>query len=231
MGRSVAGPPPAGMPPVTRQTSNTVLGQRVAPMYRQRVWLPICVAALLFAPFGCLQKLHGFSRRQQTRSDCFVSCASPGRSPLRTSLRAAGLGDWMGAMQKMTEGAKKLPELQAKLRTMPSTGTALGGRVQVVVSGDLAPLSVDIDQSVLDEGLPAKVISDAVLLAFQEAHKGSLELTRSKLAEFYADLGVPMPPQPGAGAAAAPGAAPAVPPPQKENEPLPFDPIGLRTLD
>ncbi|CAE8643902.1 unnamed protein product, partial [Polarella glacialis] len=90
--------------------------------------------------------------------------ASRARAP-RLVGRAAGPMDFMGAMPKMMEGMKKLPELQAKLREMPSVGSALGGKVTVVLSGDLAPIGVDIDEALMTEGVPAKVIADAVLLA------------------------------------------------------------------
>eukprot|EP00933_Yihiella_yeosuensis_P048683 TRINITY_DN4499_c0_g3_i1.p1 TRINITY_DN4499_c0_g3~~TRINITY_DN4499_c0_g3_i1.p1 ORF type:complete len:226 (+),score=47.25 TRINITY_DN4499_c0_g3_i1:61-678(+) len=132
--------------------------------------------------------------------------------------RHAGLGDLMGALPKAMEAAKKLPELQQKLRETPSTGSALGGKVEVTLTGDLAPVSVKIDQSVLDEGLPAQVVSDAVFMAMKQAHNTSVEMTKSELAEFYKGMGVP---QPG-GAAPAPAPAPAAP---KEN--LDFDPLGI----
>ena len=86
--------------------------------------------------------------------------------------------------------------------------------------------SVEIDESVMTEGLPAQVVSDAVLLAMREAHNASLELTRSSLAEFYSGMGVPMPGQAGgpAGMPAAPAPAAAQ---QKPKEEMGFDPAGL----
>eukprot|EP00931_Biecheleriopsis_adriatica_P045501 TRINITY_DN26062_c0_g1_i1.p1 TRINITY_DN26062_c0_g1~~TRINITY_DN26062_c0_g1_i1.p1 ORF type:complete len:215 (-),score=54.21 TRINITY_DN26062_c0_g1_i1:78-722(-) len=145
----------------------------------------------------------------------------------------AGLGDLMGAMPKMMEGMKKLPVLQQKLRETPSEGTALGGRIKVQISGDLAPLAVEIDEGLMTEGLPAQVLADGVLVAMREAHNKSTELTRSELANFYKEMGMPapgtggaggLPGMPGAGAAAP--AVPAPPPPPS----LDFDPAGIGSI-
>ena len=59
------------------------------------------------------------------------------------------LGELMGAMPKMMEGMKKLPELQKTLKEMPSEGSALDGQVKVTLSGDLAPLAVEIDETLM----------------------------------------------------------------------------------
>mmetsp|Transcript_36299 Transcript_36299/g.64398 ORF Transcript_36299/g.64398 Transcript_36299/m.64398 type:complete len:183 (-) Transcript_36299:28-576(-) len=178
-------------------------------MTRLRSSLGTFLAALAMAGFGCL------------------SFAALGRRS-RTALRAApNFGDLLGSMGKMQEVMKKMPELQKRLRETPSTGSALGGRVKVTVSGDLAPLGVEIDEGLMTEGLPAKVLSDAVFMAMKEAHNSTLELSRTELGKFYKDMGVPLP---GAGAAGMPGqpampASPAPPPPP----PMEFDPAGLGT--
>eukprot|EP00441_Pelagodinium_beii_P047642 CAMPEP_0197624858 /NCGR_PEP_ID=MMETSP1338-20131121/4377_1 /TAXON_ID=43686 ORGANISM="Pelagodinium beii, Strain RCC1491" /NCGR_SAMPLE_ID=MMETSP1338 /ASSEMBLY_ACC=CAM_ASM_000754 /LENGTH=143 /DNA_ID=CAMNT_0043195103 /DNA_START=149 /DNA_END=580 /DNA_ORIENTATION=- len=136
----------------------------------------------------------------------------------------------MGAMPKMMESMKKLPELQKKLAETPSTGTALGGKIKVTITGDLQPAAVEIDESVMTDGLPAKLVSDAVLMAMQEAHTASSELSRKKIAELYADMGVPMPQGGAGGLPGMPGAtAPAAPapPPPPPSPPMDFDPAGL----
>lgn len=43
-------------------------------------------------------------------------------------------------------------ELQKRLRDTPSMGSALGGKINVTLSGDLAPLGVEIDESLMEEG-------------------------------------------------------------------------------
>merc|ERR1719461_2533231 len=98
----------------------------------------------------------------------------------------------MGAMPKMMEGMKKLPELQKTLKEMPAEGSALDGQVKVTLSGDLAPLAVNIDEPLLKR-LSAKELSDAVLTAMKNAHAASVERTRSELAQFYGSMGVSVP--------------------------------------
>jgi len=129
----------------------------------------------------------------------------------------------MGAMPKVMEGMKKLPEMQAKLRDMPSTGTALDGRIRVTLTGDLAPMGVEIDESLVGE-VSAKELSEGVFAAMKDAHQQSVELTRSSLAKFYGDMGVPVPPNMGGG----PAGAPSPPGPAAAPKPdLAFDPAGL----
>jgi len=141
------------------------------------------------------------------------------------AMRGANIGDLMGAMGKMQEGMKKLPELQAQLKLMPSVGTALGGKVKVTITGDLAPKSVEIDESVMSEGLTAQVLADAVFMAMKEAHAGSMKISQSKLSEFYGDMGMPMPGQ----QAAAPAPAPPLVKPKPKEE-LGFDPAGIGSI-
>ncbi|CAE7251148.1 unnamed protein product [Symbiodinium sp. CCMP2592] len=80
-----------------------------------------------------------------------------------------------------------------------------GRRVKVVVSGDLAPLGVEIDEDLMEEGLPAKVLADAVFVAMKEAHNTTLELSRTELSKFYKDVGMPLPGAAGAAAGGMPG--------------------------
>ena len=97
-----------------------------------------------------------------------------------------------------------LEDLQKRLRETPSKGSALGGRINVTLSGDLAPLGVEIDEGLMEEGwrvwfvmvrwiwgglkklfwclllgMSSKVMADAVFLAMREAHNASLELSRT----------------------------------------------------
>ena len=45
-----------------------------------------------------------------------------------------------------------LEDLQKRLRETPSKGSALGGRINITLSGDLAPLGVEIDEGLMEEG-------------------------------------------------------------------------------
>merc|ERR1719336_3247200 len=137
---------------------------------------------------------------------------APARARRSRATRRAqpNIGDLLGKMPQMMEGMKKLPELQKKLKDMPSTGTALDGRVKVTLTGDLAPLRVEIDPSVMNSA-SSEELSAGVLEAMKEAHAASVELTRSSLAEFYGSMGVPVPPSMTGGAPAG-APAPAVSP-------------------
>ena len=102
------------------------------------------------------------------------------------------------------------------------------------ISGDLAPLGVEIDESVMEANLTAEVLADAVYLAMKEAHNASLELSRTQLSKFYKDMGVPMPGQgggiPGMGGMGGMGGMPGVAPPAPAAPappPMDFDPAGI----
>ncbi|CAE7884842.1 unnamed protein product, partial [Symbiodinium microadriaticum] len=58
----------------------------------------------------------------------FCAISSRSRSTASSIARRAApnFGDLLGNIGKMQEAAKKLPELQKRLRETPSTGTALG---------------------------------------------------------------------------------------------------------
>eukprot|EP00421_Protoceratium_reticulatum_P050440 CAMPEP_0168443890 /NCGR_PEP_ID=MMETSP0228-20121227/44764_1 /TAXON_ID=133427 /ORGANISM="Protoceratium reticulatum, Strain CCCM 535 (=CCMP 1889)" /LENGTH=242 /DNA_ID=CAMNT_0008458311 /DNA_START=41 /DNA_END=766 /DNA_ORIENTATION=+ len=127
--------------------------------------------------------------------------------------RAKSLTDLLGSMPKMMEGMKKLPELQKKLKDMPSVGEALDGRVKVTLTGDLAPADVVIDPALMSE-ISAEELGAAVLSAMRSAHGASVELTRSKLADFYGSMGVPVPGEMTGGAPAGRPSASAASPPQ-----------------
>lgn len=171
------------------------------------------------------------------RSGSFVGAGGAGGKRSHRYRRASvqlsagglgGLGDLLGNMPKMMEGMKKLPELQQKLKVMASTGSALEGRITVTVTGDLAPVSVQIDETLMKE-VSEKELSAGVLIAMRVAHEASVELTRSKMAEFYSDLGVPVPGALGGKPEAGSPPKPALPTEASTGaQALDFDPIGLR---
>lgn len=134
----------------------------------------------------------------------------------------------MGAMPKIMESMNKMKEMQAKLKETPVTGSALDGRVQVTLTAALVPVDVAIDESVMSE-VSAKELSAGVLAAMKDAHNASWKVTSGQLSEVYGSMGLPGNPADlaGLGGAGAPAQAPA-PAPKPD---LPFDPIGLRSVD
>eukprot|EP00930_Biecheleria_cincta_P089878 TRINITY_DN79212_c0_g1_i1.p1 TRINITY_DN79212_c0_g1~~TRINITY_DN79212_c0_g1_i1.p1 ORF type:complete len:212 (-),score=45.06 TRINITY_DN79212_c0_g1_i1:52-687(-) len=190
---------------------------------RRKTPTPLFLVIALLAAGGVLQLRCAFAGTKLTDN-----CHGPKQRHRQLHLlpRPAGLGDLMGAMPKMMEAAKKLPELQQRLRETPSTGEALGGKVKVTLSGDLAPLGIVIDESLVKEGLPAQVIADGVLVAMKEAHNASVELSKTELANFYKGMGMPMPSGGSGGLPGMPQASAPSPPPIPA-ESLNFDPAGL----
>ncbi|CAK0899869.1 unnamed protein product, partial [Prorocentrum cordatum] len=174
--------------------------------------LRLCAVAALVALAG----LHG-----APPAWCQARAWRPARQASPVTVRAAAMPDMgklMGAMPKMMEGMKKLPELQAKLKATPCTGEALNGRIKVTITGDLTPQAVEIEDALLKE-VDGKTLSLGVLAAMQNAHANSVQMSQKQLSEFYGSMGVPIP-------GGAPAPAPAPPPPS-----LDFDPIGIRSLD
>uniref|UniRef100_A0A7S4Q3L6 Uncharacterized protein n=2 Tax=Alexandrium monilatum TaxID=311494 RepID=A0A7S4Q3L6_9DINO len=202
---------------------------RKAPCRQRQLWV-LSSALLASAAVNCFAAAPWARAPAEWRAGArrpLQHIAGDAVATPRARLRAAApnFGDLMGAMPKVMEGMKKLPELQKKLREMPSSGTAFDGRVKITLTGDLAPQGVEIDQSLLSE-VSSEELSAGVLEAMKEAHAASVELTRSSLAKFYGEMGVPVPPNM-AGAGSAGAAAPSVPSPPKQEEGMAFDPAGL----
>ncbi len=103
-----------------------------------------------------------------------------------------GLGkmkELMSAVQKaqeVQEGAKKLQE---ELEALEVSGTAGGGLVTVIMSGNQEPRRVEIKPEALNEG--SEVLADLVNTAMRAAYQSSTEIMRSRMEELTSGLGIP----------------------------------------
>ena len=93
----------------------------------------------------------------------------------------------------------KVKELQDELQDTEIEAVAAEGGVTVVISGAQVPISVEVTEELLAKGGAA--VSEAVSLAAKEAHTNSMEYAKQRMQELYGEIGLPMPPQEGAGGA------------------------------
>ncbi|MGG6293477.1 YbaB/EbfC family nucleoid-associated protein [Leptolyngbya sp. AN02str] len=98
------------------------------------------------------------------------------------------LGEAFKKAQQVQEGAKRLQE---ELEQMEIEGTAGGGLVKVIFSGNQEPRRVEISPEVLSEG--AEVLSDLVLAASKDAYNKSTATMRERMEELTGGLGLNLP--------------------------------------
>lgn len=96
------------------------------------------------------------------------------------------LADAVKKAQQVQEGAKKLQE---ELEALEVQGTAGGGLVTVVMSGNQEPRRVEIKPEALNEG--AEVLADLVTAALKEAYAQSTETMRTRMEDLTSGLGIP----------------------------------------
>jgi nucleoid-associated protein EbfC len=90
----------------------------------------------------------------------------------------------MGQLQKLQE---QLQEAQAKLADETVTGTAGGGAIKVVVTGDQRCVSVEVDAEMLKDG-DVEMIQDMLLAAINNALDESRNLAAERLGPLAGGL-------------------------------------------
>jgi DNA-binding YbaB/EbfC family protein len=97
-------------------------------------------------------------------------------------------------MKKMMREAQKMQAEMAKaqdeIAQMTVEGTAGGGVVKVVATGNLAIESVTIDPSVIDAD-DADMLQDLVLAAVNEALRQAQELANTRMNAITGGIGLP----------------------------------------
>jgi DNA-binding YbaB/EbfC family protein len=97
-------------------------------------------------------------------------------------------------MKKMMREAQKMQAEMAKaqdeIAQMTVEGTAGGGVVKVVATGNLAVESVTIDPSVIDPD-DADMLQDLVLAAVNEALRQAKELANTRMNAITGGIGLP----------------------------------------
>jgi nucleoid-associated protein EbfC len=107
-----------------------------------------------------------------------------------------GFGFGLGKMKELAEAVKKAQQvqegakqLQEDLENMEIEGTAQGGLVKVVMSGNQEPKRVEIAPEALAEG--AEIVSDLVFAAMKDAYTKSTDVMRGKMEELTGGLNIP----------------------------------------
>ncbi|MCZ2260890.1 YbaB/EbfC family nucleoid-associated protein [Sporosarcina sp. G11-34] len=101
-----------------------------------------------------------------------------------------GAGNMQGMMKQMQKMQKQMAEAQEKLGEERLEGSAGGGMVKVIVSGDKEVVDVIIDPSVVDAE-DVEILQDLVIIATNEAMKKAEELTNSTMGQFTKGLNLP----------------------------------------
>lgn len=85
-----------------------------------------------------------------------------------------------GVMQQIQQLQEQMIKAQEKLAEEQVTGSAGGGAVQVVVTGDQRVLSVSVDQGLIEDG-DQEILEDLILTAINQGLDESRKLAESKL--------------------------------------------------
>lgn len=98
-----------------------------------------------------------------------------------------GFGGGANNMQALMRQAQKMQEealrAQQEVDESEVEGTAGGGMVKVVVTGNKKPISITIDKSVVDPD-DVEMLEDLVLAAFNDATDKADELRNEKMGRF-----------------------------------------------
>jgi DNA-binding YbaB/EbfC family protein len=85
-----------------------------------------------------------------------------------------------GVMKQIQQLQEQMIKAQEALAEEKVTGSAGGGAVQVVATGDQRVLEVNIDQNLIDDG-DKELLDDLVLTAVNQALEESRKLAEGKL--------------------------------------------------
>jgi DNA-binding YbaB/EbfC family protein len=101
-----------------------------------------------------------------------------------------GMGNMQNMMKQMQKMQKKMAEAQEELGEKRIEGTAGGGMVTVVVSGQKEIVEVNIKEEVVDPE-DIEMLQDLVLAATNDALKKADELTNQTMGQFTKGLNIP----------------------------------------
>jgi DNA-binding YbaB/EbfC family protein len=91
---------------------------------------------------------------------------------------------------KAKQAQTKMAELQRELATRQAEGSAGGGMVTAVATGDLRILKVEIEPSLLATG-DREMIQDLTAAAVNAALTSAQKMVREEIQRASADIGVP----------------------------------------
>ncbi|MBD7986357.1 YbaB/EbfC family nucleoid-associated protein [Sporosarcina sp. Sa2YVA2] len=101
-----------------------------------------------------------------------------------------GMGNMQGMMKQMQKMQKQMAEAQEELGEKRLEGSAGGGMVKVIVSGQKQVLEVVIDPTVVDPE-DVEMLQDLVVIATNEAMAAAEELSNSTMGQFTKGLNLP----------------------------------------
>ncbi len=101
-----------------------------------------------------------------------------------------GMGNMQGMMKQMQKMQKQMAEAQEQLGEERLEGSAGGGMVKVIVSGDKQVLEVILDPTVVDPE-DIEMLQDLIVVATNEAMAKVEELTNSTMGQFTKGLNLP----------------------------------------
>ncbi len=97
----------------------------------------------------------------------------------RSKGSGSGLGG-QGVMQQIQQLQEQMLKAQDQLAEEQVNGSAGGGAVQVVVTGDQRVLSVSVDPGLIEDG-DQEILEDLILTAINQGLDESRKLAESKL--------------------------------------------------
>ncbi len=97
----------------------------------------------------------------------------------RSKSGGSGLGG-QGVMQQIQQLQEQMVKAQEQLAEEQVAGSAGGGAVQVVVTGDQRVLSVSVDSGLIEDG-DQEILEDLILTAINQGLDESRKLAESKL--------------------------------------------------
>lgn len=101
-----------------------------------------------------------------------------------------GMNNMQGMMKQMQKMQKEMQKEQEKLKEEQVEGSAGGGMVKVVVSGDKQVLDVEVAEEVVDPD-DIDMLQDLIVAATNEAMNKADELTSERLGKHTKGLNIP----------------------------------------
>ncbi|MFO7190939.1 MULTISPECIES: YbaB/EbfC family nucleoid-associated protein [Thermocrispum] len=104
--------------------------------------------------------------------------------------QSGGMPDMQAILEQAKQMQQQLLNMQQELADAEVTGTAGGGLVSAVVSGDLELKSLSIDPKVVDPD-DVETLADLVVAAVRDAMAAAQRLTAEKFGPMAGGLGGP----------------------------------------
>jgi DNA-binding YbaB/EbfC family protein len=101
-----------------------------------------------------------------------------------------GLKDMGKLLKQAGEMKSKMKKIQEELKKVKVTGTAEGGKIEIVISGELEVLDIKVDASLLSPA-SQNSLQKGLLKAFNDAAKKSKEMATAKLSDISGGLDIP----------------------------------------